>query len=214
MSRAERSLSHPKEKMSSKEWALFFATLAGFLALSFGAVKSGVRKKVRERAGGKCEACNTPVKKKDSLVGHLDHGYLDQPEKYSQLNNLRLHCPSCEAEWHLSHIGRAKDIGLNERDNGLSTLGRLVELSKYSEADFLKLCEKYPETITALFEKYDRDFVDFIPLDKKDRKPVVESAKEEELAPLETVVKPGVEEVPSVAILPLLVREEEAFLDR
>jgi len=201
MSRVERSLSSSKEKMSSKEWALFFATLAGFLALSFGAVKSGVRKKVRDRASGKCEGCNTPIEKKNSIVGHLDSGYLDQPEKYSQRNNLRSHCPSCEAEWHLSHIGRAKDIGLNERDNGLSTLGRLVELAQYSEADFLKLCEKYQEIIAELFEKYDRDYVDFISLDERDKETTLKLDKEEEFSPLEAVLEPPAAELSSEAFL-------------
>ena len=216
MSRAERSLSHPKEKMSSKEWALFFATLAGFLALSFGSATRAVRRRVHDRAGGKCEGCQAPIDKKNSVVGHLDHGFIDQPEKYSQLNNLRLHCPSCEAEWHLSYIGKAKDIGLSEVDNSSSALGRLIRLAKYSEADFLKLFEKYPKVITDLFEKYDRDFADFISPDEREREPVVQSPEEKEPSLLELAVKAGesvLAEVPSVAVLPLSVNQEEAFLD-
>ena len=145
------------EVISKILWLLSIGALVG---LSFGAASESSKRLVRERAGGKCESCGEFVGN-GGVIGHLDHTRMlengHHSNRYNVVNNLRLHCLSCEAEWHLQHVGRAKDIGLTEKNNHNSTLGNLNHLYLFSKKKFWKLYDRYKATIDQLYEKLEKE---------------------------------------------------------
>lgn len=146
------------ENLSKVWWLLSIGVLAG---LSFGAASGGAKRLVRERAGGRCESCGSPVDN-GGIVGHLDHTKIlaengHRSNRYNTTNNLRLHCSFCEAEWHVQHLGKAKDIGLSEKDNDSSSMGTLISLYYHSKKQFWQLYERYQTKIDELFSRKAKD---------------------------------------------------------
>ena len=155
-----------KESLATKDKdnnnLFWFLVAAGLIGISFSAASDYAKKLIRERAGGKCEACGGKVKG-NGIVGHLDHAKVmgndgSHNNRYNSPTNLRLHCLHCEAEWHLQHIGRAKDIGLEEFQNNGSVMANLMNLYYYnSKRKFWALYDRYQEQIDELFKKFEKE---------------------------------------------------------
>lgn len=154
-----------KESLTTQEHdyskLLWLLAVGSLVSLSFGAASGGAKRLVKERAGGKCESCGEVVGNR-GVIGHLDHTKMlengHHSNRYNVVNNLRLHCLSCEAAWHIQHIGRAKDIGLTEKNNNASVAGNLMNLYYYhSKKKFWQLYELYKDQIDELFKKLGRE---------------------------------------------------------
>lgn len=149
-----------EDKSSNKLWWLLAA--GGLIGLSFAGASDYAKRLVRERAGGKCEACGESVTG-NGIVGHLDHSKVmatngHHHNRYNSPTNLRLHCLPCEAEWHIQHIGKAKDIGLDEFENNGSVMSNLMNLYYYrSKRKFWDLYDRYQDQIDWLFNKFQRE---------------------------------------------------------
>lgn len=155
----KESLTVPEKDNRRLLWLL---AAGGLIGLSFAGASDYAKRLVRERAGGRCEACGDKVKN-NGIVGHMDHAKVmskngQHNNRYNSVTNLRLHCLSCEAEWHIQHIGRAKDIGLNEFENNGSVMSNLMNLYYYnSKKKFWALYDRYQDQIDELFKKFDRE---------------------------------------------------------
>jgi len=140
-------------------WLLALGAIVG---VAFSSASQGAKREVRERASGRCESCGIRLNEDESIVGHMDHTRISDQNghklnRYNALSNLRLHCPKCEAEWHLQHIGNARDIGLSEKNNNVSALGALISLHIWSGEKFWELYSGYRDKVEALFSKYEKD---------------------------------------------------------
>ncbi|MFZ5438187.1 MAG: HNH endonuclease [Patescibacteria group bacterium] len=149
-----------QEKTPNQLW-WWLVGVSAIVGLSLAAASDSAKRGVRERAGGRCENCGEQVGSA-GVVGHLDHTKIlakngHRSNRYNTLNNLRFHCYSCEAEWHLQHIGRARDIGLSEKDNYSSSIGNLMSLYYFSAPKFWLLYEKHQVKIEALFSKLGKE---------------------------------------------------------
>jgi hypothetical protein len=126
----------------------------------------------KDRAKGVCEGCGEKLAKKDAILGHMDH--TPGGPRYNADSNLRIHCLGCEATWHLTHVGKAKEIGLSEVANESTVISRLLELVQKNKKRFVKLIEtesgyfspslffklylNEPAKIDQIFTKYNLEF--------------------------------------------------------
>jgi hypothetical protein len=134
-----------KKRKLIKDTGLAFSALAILGGIANFAVSSGRRKAVLERANGKCEGCGKEIDEDETIIGHLLHydGKDRKNWRYNSDSNVRAHCFFCEAEIHLTHIGRSEDIGLSEEDNISTVLSRIIELLKSDQDGFIRLMDEH-----------------------------------------------------------------------
>lgn len=146
-----------KELLSFSKYPIIFGVL---LMVPFLSAQVGNRREVRKRANGKCEGCGKKTNKK-LIVAHIDHTYQHSVENggtYNDLDNLKAFCTVCEFTHHINHVGKAKQIGMNEQDN-LSTVNGLWRQILIEEPDWqIKLLiKKYKHFLLKIYKKLGYD---------------------------------------------------------
>jgi hypothetical protein len=116
-----------------------------------------VRKKVRNRAKNKCEGCEE-IPGYKLIVAHMNHTH---DEHYNNIDRLKAYCIVCEFAHHVSHIGKAKEIGLIERNNFSTSNGLWREVLRSHKNEVPQLYKKYKSQIDKLHEKFDYNISDF-----------------------------------------------------
>lgn len=163
----ERLQNHEKFKSFSK---LFTYTLGAYLVweISFSSKKISRRTKeeVIKRSNGHCENCKRDLStfKVRPVVGHINHDRRrERIANYNHLNNLRNHCPFCEAKYHISHVGQAFEIGMREKDNKSTAYSWLVILAlNFSRQEFMEFYNENIEQVGLLFRKMEYSFPAFL----------------------------------------------------
>ena len=145
-----------QETSPSREPRLLFQTLFLLFNLyllskiSAGSTTEEVRAQVLERAKGKCEGCD---KKGVRLIAaHMDHTH---NQNYDNAHYLKAFCLICEFRHHVSHVGREKEIGLNEADNNTTTnsLWQRI-LRECSKEEITDLYRRYNAPIRRVYQKF------------------------------------------------------------
>ncbi|OGJ37583.1 MAG: hypothetical protein A2383_01010 [Candidatus Pacebacteria bacterium RIFOXYB1_FULL_39_46] len=139
--------------------ASWILSIYALYELSLSAANKVARDVIYERSKGVCEGCGREDLNGSGIVSHINH---TKNKHYNAPDNLRFYCPKCEALHHLKHFKKAHKIGLKEKDNNASALGRLVELINFDPAEFELFYKEHQQKIDLLFGKYKLSYRRFI----------------------------------------------------
>jgi len=70
-------------------------------------------RKVKERAGGKCQGCGKTISPNDQIAAHLNHDR--SSTNYDNPNIGRCFCPFCEMSFHYNNHGNPLGIGIKDQ---------------------------------------------------------------------------------------------------
>jgi hypothetical protein len=126
--------------------------IAIVLALSTASFTGIRRERIKNSNGGKCIDCELNFPAEDLIASHLNHDRSNPC--YNHDSNGVPRCPTCEAIYHLSHIGNAAEIGLPEDVNLGICYGWWMNLTKSGRRTLFKKC---PDQMEVLAKKFRLD---------------------------------------------------------
>lgn len=94
------------------------------------------KKEIKERDRDTCQGCGVSGRTHQLEASHINHS--KKSPDYNNSENGEMLCRPCHYNYHLSHQGRAKEIGLRESENdwAINSIWERMDFTERRDAEY------------------------------------------------------------------------------